>query len=73
MATNSATYTMTSGTGNCSVIADQAGNTYWLPATEVTSLVTALLANQTITLITPAPATAVNGTSFTVVATASSE
>jgi len=24
-----------------------AGNTYWLPATEVTSLVTALLANQT--------------------------
>ena len=72
MATNSATYTMTSGTGNCSVIADQAGNTYWLPATEVTSLVTALLANQTITLITPAPATAVNGTSFTVVATASS-
>jgi hypothetical protein len=40
--TNSgATYTMTNSTGNCSVIASQAGNTNYAPATPVTKTVSA--------------------------------
>ena len=46
----SATYTMTSGSGTCSVIANQAGNSTYAAAAQVTKTVTATLAAQTITL-----------------------
>ena len=45
----SATYTMTSSTGNCSVIANQAGNSEYSPAQPVTQTTRATLASQTIT------------------------
>ena len=68
--TNSgATYTMTSGTGTCSVIANQAGNSNYSAAPQVTKTVTATLAAQTITFTTSPPATAAYKTSFTVAAT----
>src|ERR1035441_5113309 len=67
-----ATYTMTSGTGTCSVIANQAGNANYAAAPQVTETVTATLATQTITFTTNAPASAVYGSNFTVVAKASS-
>ncbi len=67
-----ATYTMTSGTGTCSVIANQAGNGNYAAATPVTETVTASLTSQTITFTTPAPASATYGNNFTVAATASS-
>ena len=67
-----ATYTMTSGTGTCSVIANQAGNANYSAAPQVTETVTATLATQTITFTTNAPASAVYGSNFTVVAKASS-
>jgi sugar lactone lactonase YvrE len=73
MCTNSgATYTMTSGTGTCSVIANQAGNSTWAPATQVAKSVSATLAPQTITFTTSPPASAVYKSSFAVAATASS-
>ncbi|MGB9235627.1 MAG: protease pro-enzyme activation domain-containing protein, partial [Terriglobales bacterium] len=61
-----ATYTMTSGTGTCSVTANQAGNTNYAAATPVTKTVNATLAPQTITFTTPAPASAEYGSSFIV-------
>ncbi len=67
----SATYTMTSGTGTCSVIANQAGNSTYA-ASRVTKTVTATPATQTITLTTPPPSSAAYKSSFTVAATASS-
>src|ERR1017187_1366199 len=67
-----ATYTMTSGTGTCSVIANQAGNTNYLAASQVTETVNATLATQTITFTTNAPASAAYNSNFTVAATASS-
>ena len=67
-----ATFTMTSGTGTCTVKFDQAGNSNYSAAPEVTESVTAQLASQTINVTTPAPASAVYTTSFTVAATASS-
>jgi hypothetical protein len=67
-----ATYTMTSGTGTCSVIANQAGNSNYSAATPVTKTVSAALASQTITFSTAPPASAVYRSSFTVAATASS-
>ena len=67
-----ATYTMTSGTGTCSVIANQPGDSSYAAAPTVTQTVNATLASQTITFTTSAPATAVYGSSFTVAATASS-
>jgi hypothetical protein len=68
--TNSgATYTMTSGTGTCSVIASQAGNSNYSAAAPVTRTVTASLIAQTITFTTNPPATAVLNSSFTVAAT----
>ena len=68
--TNSgATYTMTSGTGTCSVIANQAGNTNYSAAPQVTEFTTATQASQTITFTTPAPSSAVYNTQFTVAAT----
>jgi sugar lactone lactonase YvrE len=63
------TYTMTSGTGTCSVIANQAGNSNYAAATQVTKTVTATLAAQTITFTTNPPSTASNNSSFTVAAT----
>jgi hypothetical protein len=68
----SATFTMTSGTGTCTVRYDQAGNSNFNPATQVTESVTAQKANQTITVGTHAPANAIFNTSFTVAATSNS-
>ena len=67
-----ATYTMTSGTGTCSVVASQAGNSNYSAATPVTETVNATPGNQTITFTTPAPASAAYGSNFTVAASASS-
>jgi len=67
-----AIYTMTSGTGSCSVVASQSGNGNYSAATPVNESTTASKANQTITVTVAAPATAVNGSSFTVAAAASS-
>ena len=68
-----ATYAMTSGTGTCWVIANQAGSTnYYAPAPQVTQTVNATLAAQTITFTTNAPASAAYNSSFKVAATASS-
>jgi phosphotransferase system HPr-like phosphotransfer protein len=64
-----ATYKMASGTGTCSVIANQAGNANYAAATQVTKTVTATLVAQTITFSTNPPATAANSSSFTVAAT----
>ena len=51
--TNSgATYTMTSGTTACSVKANQAGNTNWAAATQVTQTTNATQASQIITFTT---------------------
>jgi hypothetical protein len=69
---NPATYTMTSGTGKCSVIASQAGNSSYAAAAQVTKTVTATLASQTITFTTSPPSSAAYKSSFTVVASASS-
>jgi hypothetical protein len=63
-----ATFTMTSGTTACQVKYDQAGDANYNAASEVTESVTAQKADQTITVSTHAPATAVYGTSFTVAA-----
>ena len=60
---------MTSGTGTCSVKYDQAGNANYNAAPQVTETVTAQKANQTISVTTHAPSTAVYGTSFSVAAT----
>ena len=71
--TNSGTtYTMTSGTGTCSVIANQAGNASYAAATQVSQTVNATLASQTIKFTQKAPAQATYNSSFTVVATATS-
>ncbi len=64
-----ATYTMTSGTGTCSVIANQAGNSNYAAAAQVTKTVAATLATQTITFTTNPPASAAYKSSFTVAAT----
>jgi len=67
-----ATYTMASGTGTCTVIANQAGNSDYSAAPQVTKSVTATLAAQAITFTTNPPASAAYKSSFTVVASASS-
>jgi len=67
-----ATYTMTSGTGTCSVIANQAGNSNYAAASTVTQTVTATMASQTISFTEGAPAQAPYNSSFTVAASASS-
>jgi hypothetical protein len=67
-----ATYTMISGTGTCSVIANQAGNSNYAAAPQVTRTVSATHAPQTITFTTSPPASAAYKSSFTVVASASS-
>ncbi|MGA9529700.1 MAG: Ig-like domain-containing protein, partial [Terriglobales bacterium] len=67
-----ATYTMTSGAGTCTVTMSQSGNSNYSAATPVTESVNATPASQTINVTTPAPATATKGSSFTVVANATS-
>jgi hypothetical protein len=67
-----ATYTMTGGAGMCSVIANQAGNTNYSAAPQVTETVNATQASQSITFTQSAPSFAPYNGSFTVVATASS-
>ena len=70
--TNSgATYTMTSGSGTCTVIANQTGNANYAAASQVAETTNAAKASQTVTFTTPAPASAVYATSFTVAATSS--
>jgi phosphotransferase system HPr-like phosphotransfer protein len=64
-----ATYTMTSGTGTCTVIANQAGNSNYAAAAQVTKNVTATLVAQAITFTANPPSTASNNSSFTVAAT----
>jgi len=66
------TYTMTSGTGTCSVIANQAGSNGYLPASQVTQTTTATLAANPITFTINAPSQAAYPTSFTVAATGNS-
>jgi hypothetical protein len=66
------TFTITSGTGICTVKYDQAGDSTYSAAAETTESVTAHGADQTITVNTHAPANANNGSQFTVAATASS-
>jgi hypothetical protein len=63
------TFTMTSGTGTCSVKYDQAGNSNYNAAPQVTESVTAQKADQAITVTTHAPATASFNQMFTVAAT----
>src|SRR5204862_5112441 len=67
-----ATFTTTSGTDTCTVKYDQAGDSNYNAATQVTESVTAQKANQTITVNTHAPASATYNTNFTVAATANS-
>jgi sugar lactone lactonase YvrE/uncharacterized protein (DUF2345 family) len=63
-----AKYTMTSGTGTCSVIANQAGNATYAAAPQVTQSVTASKIAPTVTF-TGAPASAAYKSSFTVAST----
>jgi hypothetical protein len=63
------TFTMTSGTGDCTVRYDQDGDDNYNAATQKTDTVTAVKADQAITITTHAPATKVYNTSFTVAAT----
>jgi hypothetical protein len=65
---NGAYYTMTSGTGSCTVTASQSGNGNYQAASPVSESTTAIRANPTVTF-TGAPATAPMGSSFTLVAT----
>ncbi len=67
-----ATFTMTSGTTACIVQYDQAGDANYSAATQVTNSTTAVKANQTITVTTPAPATAAFNSTFTVAASSTS-
>ncbi len=71
--TNSgATYTVASGAGVCSVIANQAGNANYAAAQQVTQTVAATLAPQTITFTQNPPASAPYNSQFTVAASAAS-
>jgi hypothetical protein len=63
-----ATFTMTSGTGICTVRYDQAGDDNHNAASQVTETVNAEKASQTIAVTSHAPATAVYNTSFAVAA-----
>ena len=65
---NGKTFTMTSSTGTCRVMYDQAGSAGYDAAPEVTESVIAAKAGQTIVVIAHAPASAVFGSTFTVAA-----
>jgi parallel beta-helix repeat protein len=60
------------GVGSCVLDFNQAGNLLWSPAPQVQQTFAVGKANQTITVTTPAPASAAYNASFTVAATASS-
>jgi hypothetical protein len=64
-----ATFTMTSGTGTCTVKYDQAGDANYNVASQVLEIVSATKASQTINVTTHPPASATYGSSFTVAAT----
>jgi len=66
------TVTMTSGTGNCNLAYDQSGNANVNPASTLWQSTGATQANQSITVTTPAPASAAYGTNFSVAAASSS-
>jgi hypothetical protein len=68
----SATVTMTGGTGTCYIDANQAGNSNYTAATQQFTWAAALKIGQTITITTPAPSSASNGSTFSVGADASS-
>jgi hypothetical protein len=70
--TGSATILMTSGKGNCTVRYNQAGDTNYLAAAQVSEKTTAQKSSQTITVTQPPPPSAQTKTSFTVAAFASS-
>src|SRR5262249_7226610 len=61
-----ATFTMTSSTGTCTVMYDQAGDSNYNAAPQVIETVNAQKANQTITVNTHAPANAAYNSQFTV-------
>jgi hypothetical protein len=63
---------MNSGTGTCTIDANQSGNANYSAAPQVQTSATATLAGQTITFTTPAPSTEVYKGTFPVAATASS-
>jgi hypothetical protein len=65
------TFTMTSGTGTCTVQYDQAGNVTYNPAPQVTQTVTAQKLNQLITF-NPLPDKVITDPPFVVTATATS-
>jgi hypothetical protein len=65
-----ATFTMTSGTGTCSVKYDQAGSTNYNAAPQVTESVNAAKANQAIVITLHAPLSATYNTGFSVAANA---
>ncbi|MGA9526738.1 MAG: Ig-like domain-containing protein [Terriglobales bacterium] len=67
-----ATYTITSGAGTCSVIANQAGNTDYSAAPTVTQSASATPASQTISFTSAPPGSAAYNSQFTVAATATS-
>src|SRR5206468_2119937 len=67
-----ATFTMTSGTGTCTVKYDQPGDGNVNPATQVIESVNAQKANQSITVGTHAPASTAGNANFAVAATSNS-
>jgi hypothetical protein len=62
------TFTMSSASGTCTVTYDQAGNSNYTAARQVTDTVSATKASQSITVTEHAPATAAYGSQFTVAA-----
>ena len=69
---NGNTVTMTSGSTACALYYDQAGDSTYRPAPELTSTTSASKASQTINITTAAPMSASYGSSFSVGAAASS-
>ncbi|MFN8384345.1 MAG: sortase [Anaerolineales bacterium] len=67
-----ADFTVTSSSGSCTVLYNQAGNANYNAAPQVSEFTNSLLTNQTITVTTPAPANAAFGSNFTVAAVATS-
>ncbi len=65
------TYTMTAGSGNCTVKASQSGNNNYLAAPTVSEVTAAVEANQTVTF-TGAPSSAPYGATFTIADTTNS-
>ncbi|MGO4598320.1 Ig-like domain repeat protein [Terrabacter sp. 2RAF25] len=60
------------GSGTCTVLADQAGNAAYAPATQATQSFTVAKASQAITITSAAPTNATRGGTYTVAATATS-